>query len=162
MGQQPKEDLNEPETVGRKAKVLVFDQDMADLARHSGSFEAYGFAVHKCTSVEKALRYVEREKVDFALIDLGSPALEGLRVFRHLVRYNPHVPCVVITRRGDLAGRREAFTMGAVECLEKPVSGMDIDWVVQKYLGSTVGHRGRLTRATEAQRVKNVKDGTNV
>lgn len=144
MGQQSKEEnLNVAETVEHKPKVLVFDQDLADLARHSEPFEANGFAVHRCMSVEKALRYVERKRVDFALIDLGSPALEGLRVLRHLVRYNPQVPSVVTTRAGDTAGRREAYRIGAVECLEKPVSGSDIEWVIQKYLGSAVRHRGR-------------------
>src|SRR5215469_3293115 len=104
MGQEAKKHLDEAETVGRKPKVLVFDQGMADLSRYSEAFEANGCAVHKCMSVERAIRYVERKRVDFALIDVGSPALEGLRVLRHLVRYNPLVPSVVTTRSGDTTG----------------------------------------------------------
>jgi DNA-binding NtrC family response regulator len=149
MGQEAKKHLNEAETVERKPKVLVFDQDMEDLTRLSEAFEASGFAVHKCVSVERAIRYVERKRVDFALIDLGSPSLEGLRVFRHLVRYNPRVPSVVTTQSGDTAGCREAFTMGAMECLEKPVSGADLDGVIQKYLASPVQHRHRPKNSAE-------------
>jgi len=150
MEQDAKKHLNEAATVERKPKVLVFDQDMEDLTRHSEAFEANGFAVHKCLSVERAIRFVERKRVDFALIDLGSSALEGLRVFRHLVRYNPRVPSVVTTQSGDTAGCREAFTMGAMECLEKPVSGADLDGVIQKYLVSPVKHRDRQRNSAEA------------
>src|SRR5262249_49635393 len=120
-----------------------FDQGMADLSRYSEAFEANGCAVHKCMSVERAIRYVERKRVDFALIDVGSPALEGLRVLRHLVRYNRLVPSVVTTRSGDTTGCREAFTMGAMECLEKPVSGADLYCVIQKYLVNPFKHRDR-------------------
>jgi two-component system response regulator VanR len=143
MRQEAKEHLNEAEIVQNKRKVLVFDQDIVGLARHSETFEVNGFAVHQCLSVEKAMRCVEREQVDFALIDLSSPAHDGLRVFRHLVRYNLFVPSVVITRSGDRVARREAFTIGAVECLEKPVSRADLDWAIQKYLGGPVKHHGR-------------------
>jgi len=143
MKQAAKKHLSEGETLERKPRVLVFDQDSGDLGRHSEAFEAQGFAVRRCMSVEKAIRYVERKRVDFALIDLGSPALEGLRVLKHLIRYNPCVPCVVTTRSGDMAGRREVSTMGAMECFEKPVSGADLHSVIQKYLASLVKPRSR-------------------
>ena len=149
MRQEAQKPPNKAESVERKPRVLVFDQDAADLARQSEFFEGKGFVVHRCSSVEKAMRYVERKSVDFALIDLGSPALEGFLVFRHFVRYHAHVLSVVTTRAGDTVGCREALAMGAMECLEKPVSGADLKWVIQKYVGSTVRQSGRRKRAAE-------------
>jgi hypothetical protein len=39
-----------------------------------------GFEVHKCMSIESAMRCIEREEFDIAVVDQGSPAFEGRRV----------------------------------------------------------------------------------
>jgi DNA-binding response OmpR family regulator len=118
-------------------KVLVFDEDVEDLARHAEPFEAQGFEVHKCMSVETAMRCVEREELDFALLDQGSPIFEGLRIIRHLVRYNTRTPFVVVTRCRDILCRQEALALGAVDYLEKPVPIEEMNWIIRNYLGSS-------------------------
>ena len=136
MRQRTKENADEAEMLPATRKVLVFDQDVIDLARHSEPFEAHGFEVHKCMSVETAMRCVEREDFDFALVDQGSPGFEGIRVIRHLVRYSSPTPFVVIARRKDAVCHQKALALGAMDYLEKPVSGAEIDWIIQRYLVS--------------------------
>ena len=94
-------------------------------------FEAHGFEVQKCMTVEAAMRSVEREEFDFALVDQGSPAFEGLRVIRHLVRYNSHTPFVVVTHCKDMLCCRQALTLGAMDYLEKTRSqrGDELDYL---------------------------------
>ena len=116
-------------------KVLIFDQDIEDLARQAEPFEAHGFEVHKCASVESAMRCVEREEFDFALVDQGSRAFEGLRVIRHLVRYNSHTPFVVMARHEEMRCRQQALTLGAMNYLEKPIPGADMNWIIRSYFG---------------------------
>ena len=129
--------VEQAETLPVTRKVLVFDQDPIDLARHSEPFEAHGFEVHKCTSVETALRCIEREDFDFVLVDQGSSGFEGIRVLRHLVRYNLPTPVVVIARSRDARCRQKALALGAMDYLEKPVSSADIDCMIQRYLASS-------------------------
>ena len=131
MRQRTKENADEAEMLPATRRVLVFDQDVIDLARHSEPFEAHGFEVHKCMSVETAMRCVEREDFDFALVDQG---FEGIRVIRHLVRYNSPTPFVVIARRKDALCHQKALALGAMDYLEKPVSSAEIDWIIEKYL----------------------------
>lgn len=119
-------------------KVLVFDEDAEDLVRHAEPFEARGFEVHKCMSVETAMRCVEREELDFAVLDQGSPSFEGLRIIRHLVRYNIRTPFVVVTRCRDILCRQEALALGAVDYLEKPVPTEEMNWIIRNYLGSSL------------------------
>src|ERR1700741_793251 len=126
MGQEPQQNMDEAETRYRTRKVLIFDEDIEDLAQQAEPFEAHGFEVHKCTSVESAMRSVEREEFDFALVDQGSRAFEGLRVIRHLVRYNPQTPFVVVTLRKDTLSCQQALALGAMDYLEKPVSGAEM------------------------------------
>lgn len=138
MRQRKEEHLAEAEMLITTRKVLVFDQDTIDLARHSEPFEAHGFEVHKCMSVETAMRCIEREDFDFALVDQGSSSFEGIRVIRHLVRYNLPTPFVVIACCKDSLCHQKALALGAMDYLEKPISSADIDWMIEKYLASSL------------------------
>lgn len=135
MGQELQQNREEAETRYGTRKVLIFDEDIEDLARQAEPFEAHGFEVHKCTSVESAMRSVEREEFDFALVDQGSRACEGLRVIRHLVRYNSHTPFVVIARRKEMLCCQQALTLGAMNYLEKPVPRAEMNWIIRGYFG---------------------------
>ena len=119
-------------------KVLIFDQDVETLARHAEPFEAQGFEVHKCMSIETAMRCIEREEFDIAVVDQGSPAFEGRRVIRHLVRYNFPVPLIVMARLLDDQCCQQAFELGAKEYLEKPISTAKVNGIIQEFLGKSI------------------------
>ena len=76
------------------------------------------------------MRCIEREELDFALVDQVSPAFEGLRIIRHLVRYNLRSPFVVVTRSSDARCRQEALALGAKDYLEMPVSRADLNRII--------------------------------
>ena len=137
-GQRTQQNVDDPETTWGTRKVLVFDEDIEDLSRQAAPFEARGFEVHKCTSVEAAMRCVEREVFGFALVDQGSPAFEGLRVIRHLVRYNSHTPFVVVAHRKDMLCCQQALTLGAIDYLEKPVPSAEMNWIINNYFRSSL------------------------
>jgi DNA-binding NtrC family response regulator len=117
-------------------KVLIVDEDLHTLELHAAPFEAQGLEVHKCASCETALRSIEREDFDLALIDQGSPAFEGRRVIRHLIRYNPWTPFVVLARFVNSHCYLEAMELGAMNYLEKPVSAVDMYRLIRDYLAA--------------------------
>jgi DNA-binding response OmpR family regulator len=119
-------------------KVLIFDEDIETLARHAEPFEAQGFEVHKCMSIESAMRCIEREEFDIAVVDQGSSAFEGRRIIRHLVRYNSPLPFIVLTRSLDDQCSQQAFELGATEYLEKPVSTAKVNMIIQEFLGKSM------------------------
>jgi DNA-binding NtrC family response regulator len=135
MRRGTQQDIEEAKTVRAARKVLIFDEDIGDLARHAEPFEAHGCEVHKCMSVETAMRCIEREEFDFALVDQGSPAFEGLRVVRHLVRYNLGTPFVVVARCKDAMCYQQALGLGAMDYLGKPVPAAEMNWIIQNYVG---------------------------
>jgi ActR/RegA family two-component response regulator len=57
--------------------VLIFDEDIETIVRHAEPFEAQGFEVHKCMSIESAMRCIEREDFDIAVVDQGSQLSKG-------------------------------------------------------------------------------------
>jgi DNA-binding NtrC family response regulator len=130
------QNVEQAKNLGAARKVLIFDEDIEDLTRHAEPFEAHGCEVHKCMSVETAMRCIEREEFDFAVVDQGSSAFEGLRVIRHLVRYNLPTPFVVVARCKDLMCYQQALTLGATDYLEKPVSSAEMNWIIKNHFGS--------------------------
>jgi len=136
MRRGPQQNVEETKTLRAARKILIFDEDIEDLARHAEPFETHGCEVHKCMSVETAMRCIEREEFDFALVDQGSPAFEGLRVIRHLVRYNLRIPFVVVARCKDGMCYQQALTLGATDYLEKPVPSAEMNWIIENHFGS--------------------------
>jgi ActR/RegA family two-component response regulator len=120
--------------------VLLFDTNPTDLIRQAEPLEARGFDVCKCMTVETALRCVEREDFEFAVVDQGSRAFESLRVLRHLVRYNLRTRFVVVAEQEDPRCRDDAFALGAADYLQKPLSTMKLNSILQKCFGSLAGH----------------------
>jgi DNA-binding NtrC family response regulator len=161
MRQGTRQNAGEAEKLCSIRNVLIFDEDIEDLNRHAEPFEAHGFEVHKCTTVEAAMRSVEREEFEFALVDQGSPAFEGLRVIRHLVRYNPHTPFVVVTRCKDMLCCQQALALGAMDYLGKPVPSAEMSWIIDNHFGSPLIRnaltRRRVTNVTADDRIKNQK-----
>ena len=134
MRQEIQQLAEEVGTFSNTRKILIFDEDIETLAWHAEPFEAQGFEVHKCMSIETAMRSIEREEFDLAIVDQGSPAFEGRRVIRHLVRYNFPMPLIVLTRLRDERCRQQALELGATEYLEKPVSAAKINGIIQVFL----------------------------
>ena len=132
----PQQNVEEAKTLGAARKVLIFDEDIEDLTRHAEPFEAHGCEVHKCMSVETAMRCIEREEFDFALVDQGSAAFEGLRVIRHLVRYNLRTPFIVVARWKDGMCLQQALALGATDYLKKPVPSAEMNWIIKNHFAS--------------------------
>lgn len=57
---------------------------------------------------------------DLIILDLGLPDIQGLDLLRMIRGRNDHVPIVVLSSRGDEAGKVEALDLGADDYVTKP------------------------------------------
>ena len=64
------------------------------------------------------------QKPDLVILDLGLPDIQGLELLRTIRRRNEGVPIVVLSSRGDEAGKVQALDLGADDYVTKPF-GMD-------------------------------------
>ena len=105
------------------ARILIADDD-GDFRR--GLAETLADAGHRPIEAEdghEALRALERERLDAAIVDLRMPGLDGLQLLarrrdRHLA---PHLPVIVLTGFAETATTIEAMRLGAFDHLTKPV-----------------------------------------
>ena len=58
------------------------------------------------------------------MLDLGLPDIQGLELLRMIRASNESVPIVVLSSRGDEAGKVQALDLGADDYVTKPF-GMD-------------------------------------
>ena len=61
---------------------------------------------------------------DLIILDLGLPDIQGLELLRMIRERNESVPIVVLSSRGDEAGKVQALDFGADDYVTKPF-GMD-------------------------------------
>ena len=57
---------------------------------------------------------------DLVILDLGLPDIQGLELLRMIRGRNEHVPIVVLSSRGDEAGKVAALDLGADDYVTKP------------------------------------------
>lgn len=102
-------------------KLLVVEDDpplQAALLRLLGR---WGYAGERASSAGEALGWLERERFDLVLLDLGLPDRDGFWLCRQLRRLPGHQPLVLmLTARDDRADKVRGFEDGADDYVVKP------------------------------------------
>jgi len=104
-------------------KILVIDDEppIRKLLRMGLATQSY--EVLEAPNGKTALQLLE-QKPDLIILDLGLPDMQGLDLLRTLRTRNESVPIVVLSSRGDEAGKVAALDLGADDYVTKPF-GMD-------------------------------------
>jgi two-component system, OmpR family, KDP operon response regulator KdpE len=104
-------------------KILVIDDEppIRKLLRMGLATQSY--EVLEAPNGKIALQLLE-QKPDLIILDLGLPDMQGLDLLRTLRARNDSVPIVVLSSRGDEAGKVAALDLGADDYVTKPF-GMD-------------------------------------
>ena len=105
-------------------RILIVDDDATLRAIVKSKMANVGNAVIEAGDGASGWRILQSTTIDFALIDLGLPDMDG-RTLISRVRNNPatsHLPIVVITGRNDREAIDAAFQIGANYFLTKPIN----------------------------------------
>ena len=101
-------------------KVLLVEDDFDLGGALTRVLMRRGFQVEHCTEGAPALQWVERERFDLVLLDLGLPGMDGLQVLQRLRARGHTVPVMVLTARGAVGDRVAGLNAGADDYLAKP------------------------------------------
>jgi two-component system KDP operon response regulator KdpE len=104
-------------------KVLVVDDEppIRKLLRMGLATQSY--QVLEAPNGKTALELMS-EQPDLVILDLGLPDIAGHELLRQIRSKNESVPIVVLSSRGDEAGKVQALDLGADDYVTKPF-GMD-------------------------------------
>jgi len=107
-------------------RLMLVDDDDALRSRLARAMAARGFAVSEAATGAAALAVAVREPVDFAVVDLRLPDMNGLDVVRSVKTAAPGARVVVLTGYGSIATALEAVRLGASDYLTKPVDADEV------------------------------------
>jgi DNA-binding response OmpR family regulator len=109
------------------ASVVVCEDDAMTLDLLCDHLVADRFGVLPAPSASDALRLCRYNQPDLLLLDLSLPDASGLDVLREIreadgieSRFDPQLPVIVLTGRGDQTDRVRGLNAGADDYLTKP------------------------------------------
>jgi FixJ family two-component response regulator len=109
--------------VAETAKVYIVDDDAMfarGLARLVG---AAGWQVEVFNSADEFLGAVIAGNPGCVLLDVRMPGMKGPELYRTMLARDMRLPVIFLTAHGDVPTSVDVMKMGAVDFLEKPVSG---------------------------------------
>jgi two-component system KDP operon response regulator KdpE len=104
-------------------RVLVVDDEPPIRKLLSMGLSVHGYHVIEATNGKNALELLGKAP-DIIILDLGLPDIPGHELLRMIRGRNEAVPVIVLSSRGDEAGKVQALDLGADDYLTKPF-GMD-------------------------------------
>jgi two-component system KDP operon response regulator KdpE len=104
-------------------KILVVDDEPPIRKLLRTGLGAQGYEVLDAPSGKAALELLAK-KPALVILDLGLPDIDGLELLRRIRKLQGSLPIVVLSSRGDEAGKVAALDLGADDYVTKPF-GMD-------------------------------------
>ena len=106
--------------------VLIVDDDQMFRHMLARALERRGFAVTLAGDVASALRVIQGNPPEYAVLDLNMPGESGLTLIPQLKALDEQTRIVVLTGYSSIATAVEAIKLGATHYLAKPANADDI------------------------------------
>jgi two-component system KDP operon response regulator KdpE len=104
-------------------RILVVDDELPIRKLLRMGLTAHGYEVIDAPNGRIALELLAK-KPQLVILDLGLPDIDGLELLRSIRHQQENLPIVVLSSRGDEAGKVAALDLGADDYVTKPF-GMD-------------------------------------
>lgn len=111
-------------------QLLVADDDanIRALLRHVMTRE--GYKVHEAKDGLEAVKLLQNEPIDLAILDIMMPGMDGLELC-DFIRQNYDLPIMLLTAKDQLADKREGYLKGTDEYVTKPFEPEELVYRVQ-------------------------------
>jgi signal transduction histidine kinase len=104
----------------RKVRLLVVDDEVAQMQALRDTLGDHGYETTGCTSGEAALAALRAEPFDLLLADLMMPGMDGIALLRAALEVDPLLVAIIMTGAGTIASAVEAMQSGALDYILKP------------------------------------------
>jgi two-component system, OmpR family, response regulator len=101
-------------------RVLIVEDEYRIASFLEKGLAANGYAVQTATTGAEALHDSATRDVDIAILDLGLPDVDGLRVLSQWRQTGMAAPVIILTARDQLDDRVRGLNLGADDYLPKP------------------------------------------
>lgn len=112
--------------------LIVDDEALVREAIQEGmNWEALGLVcVGACEDGIEALEFIEREKPDIVMTDIGMPFMNGIELTRELSVRFPDVKVVILTGYDEFEYAQQALKMQVADYILKPVTAAEMEEIL--------------------------------
>jgi two-component system, OmpR family, KDP operon response regulator KdpE len=100
-------------------RVLIVDDEPPIRKLLRMGLHTHGYRVIEASNGRTAIESLA-DKPDLIILDLGLPDMQGLELLRRWREEGVAIPIVVLSSRGDEAGKVQALDLGADDYVTKP------------------------------------------
>jgi DNA-binding NtrC family response regulator len=133
----------------QKAHVLLVDDEKELVDVMKERLDLAGYTVTGCYDAEQALKEVQAEEYDVAIIDLVMQKTDGITAMHRIKLIQPLMECIVLSGQGTLQMAVEAMKQGAFDFLEKPSDHKIVTQKIDEAYARKHEHDKRIFKATK-------------
>ncbi len=108
-------------------RVLLVEDNRAICEMIADHLRERGFAVDAVGSGEQALSAARVARMDAAVLDLGLPDTDGMRLLASLRDHQPDLPAIIVTARDSVDDRLRGLNSGADDYIVKPFNLLELE-----------------------------------
>ncbi|KAB1441481.1 response regulator [Pseudodesulfovibrio senegalensis] len=116
------------------ANILVLDDvtDAGILIKRI--LERKGHQVNAFTEEEEAIRHMENNETNLAILDIKLKKMTGVEVLEEIKKISPATRVIMLTGYPTLETARESLKLGADEYCVKPIDKQELETKVEEIL----------------------------
>ncbi len=116
------------------AHILVLDDVVDAGILLKRILERKGHNVSVFSEEEEALKFVEKNNVDLAILDIKLKKMTGVEVLEEIKNISPEIKVIMLTGYPTLETARESLKHGANEYCVKPIDKEELEAKVESVL----------------------------
>ncbi len=134
------------------ANILIADDEKEIVRLLRMYIEANDNIVFEANDGQEALRILDKENIDLAIVDIMMPKKNGYEIIKE-IRKGRYIPILVISAKVELSDRVLGMDLGADDYITKPFEPLEVAAKVRAHL------RRAGAQAAVTEEVENIKVG---
>lgn len=106
-------------------KLLIVDDEDEILSTLRRFFALHELDVKTANSAAGALKIIQNEKINIALIDINIPEMDGIELLRRIKGRDFSIQAIMMTAYSGFDKTLRSLEMGAVDYILKPFDNLD-------------------------------------
>ena len=121
----------------KRKRILLVDDESNVRKVFSDVLSRESYIVKGVENGPEAIKAIEEEIFDLALVDLRMPCMDGIEVLENIKKIKPQLPVIIYTGYGSVTSAVESMRKKAADYLNKPFSPDELKLRIRKVLGGT-------------------------
>jgi DNA-binding NtrC family response regulator len=122
------------ESPQKKLKIMVVDDEAVVRQSLYQWFTEDGYEVDAAADAAEALRLLQVNRYDLALVDIKMPGMDGMELQRRMREIDPELTVIIITAYASVETAVQALKQGAFDYVTKPIDPDHLAHMVQNAL----------------------------